>query len=257
MTSGMMAHNKGHIYYEVTGRGEPIVFVHGFTLDHTMWQPQVGFNENYQVVTYDARGFGKSSLPEGAYNHTDDLHALLGNLAIQQAHIVGLSMGGRIATNFALAHPEMVTSLTLMDAALDGHQSDIDWHVHAKAHGLEKAKENWLNHELFSVTQQRPEVVSALRTMVSNYSGWHWLHDDPQVSAKIPARDRLHEIAVPTLVMIGEGDLPDFHTVADTLASSIPGAQKAVIPNAGHMINMEAPDTVNDLLADFIAANAG
>lgn len=254
MSSGTLPLNNGQIYYEVAGLGEPIIFVHGFTLDHTMWHPQVEFfNKNYQVITYDVRGFGKSSLPDGPYDHADDLHALLDHLNIEQAHIVGLSMGGRIATNFALAYPNAVKSLVLMDSALDGYKSEVDWSVHAKEQGLERAKENWLNHELFTVAQRQPEVVAALRSTVESYSGWHWLHHDPQSPANTHARDHLHEITKPTLIVVGEGDLTYFHNIANVLAAGIPGAQKVIVSNAGHMVNMEAPDKTNDLLADFIA----
>ena len=249
-----MAYNHGQIYYETVGAGEPIVFIHGFTLDHTMWRFQVeSFSKEYQVVTYDARGFGKSSLPNAPYDHVADLDALLKHLDVKQAHIVGLSMGGRIATNFTLAYPERVTTLTLMDSALDGYKSEVDWRVYAKEQGLERARENWLDHELFTITHKRPEVVATLRRIVDNYSGWHWLHHDPQSPANTHARDHLHEITKPTLIVVGEGDLPYFHNISDVLAASIPGSQKVVVPKAGHMINMEAPDDVNRLLANFIA----
>jgi len=254
MTSGTLSYNGGQIYYEVAGSGKPIVFVHGFTLDHTMWQSQVEFfSKDYKVLTYDARGFGKSSLPDGPYNHAADLRVLLKHLDIDQVHIVGLSMGGRIATNFALEHPGMVISLTLMDSALDGYKSEVDWNVHAKEQGLEKAKENWLNHELFTVTQKRPEVVAALRSIVERYSGWHWLHHDLQDPSDTCARDHLHEIDKPTFVIIGEGDLTYFHNISKVLVAGIPDSQKVVVPDAGHMVNMEAPDKVNRLLACFIA----
>jgi 3-oxoadipate enol-lactonase len=255
MTSGTTTFNNGQIYFETTGNGEPIVFVHGFTLDHTMWQPQVEFfHKNYQVVTYDARGFGQSSLPSGPYDHATDLQALLKQLEIEQAHIVGLSMGGRIATNFTLAYPEMVKSLTLMDAALDGYESEIDFNVNAKEEGIDRAKENWLNHDLFAVTQKQPKAINALRKIVKNYSGWHWLNNDPKRSTGALARSRLHEIIKPTLVIVGEGDLPYLHNVSNVLASEISNAQKKVIPSVGHMVNMEAPDNVNAILADLIKA---
>lgn len=253
MANGKLAYDNGQIYYEVTGTGVPI-FIHGFTLDHRTWQPQVeAFSKRYRVVTYDARGFGKSSLPTGPYDHVADLHALLEHLGIKQAHIVGLSMGGRIATNFVLFYPEMAISLTLMDSALDGYGSEVNWNVHAKEQGLEKARENWLNHELFIVTQKRPEVVATLRSIVEDYSGWHWLHHDPQNPINTHAREHLHEISKPTLVIVGEGDLTYFHNIAGVLVAGIVGAQKVVVPNAGHMVNMEAPKVVNKLLADFIA----
>ena len=254
MISGTLGVNNGQIYYEVAGSGESIVFVHGFTLDHTMWQPQIEyFSNDYQVVIYDVRGFGESSLPEGLYNHAVDLQALLEHLGIEQTHLVGLSMGGRIATNFALTYPNAVKSLTLMDSALDGYKSEVDWNVRAKERGLKKAKENWLNHELFTATQKQPDVVNVLHSIVENYSGWHWLHHDPKSPADTHARDHLHEIAKPTLIVVGEGDLTYFHNIANALAAGIPSAQKVVVPNAGHMVNMEAPGTINSLLANFIA----
>lgn len=254
MSNNTLAFNKGQIYYETVGSGEPIVFVHGFTLDHTMWRPQVDFFcEIHQVITYDARGFGKSSLPNGSYDHAADLHALLEHLHIERTHLVGLSMGGRIATNFTLAYPKMVKTLTLMDSALDGYKSEVDWNVHAKEQGLEKAKENWLNHEVFAMTQKRPEVVAALNAIVEGYSGWHWLHHDPQSVANTHARDHLHKITKPTLIVVGEGDLRYFHNIANVLATGIPGSRKAIVLNAGHMVNLEAPDEINSLLTGFIA----
>lgn len=82
MESNSFHYNSGDIYYEVTGAGEPVVFVHGFTLDHRMWQPQVEvLRDDYQMITYDVRGFGRSSLPDGPYNHAADLRALLYELA--------------------------------------------------------------------------------------------------------------------------------------------------------------------------------
>lgn len=254
MVNGTMAHNNGHIYYEVAGSGEPIVFVHGFTLDHTMWQPQVKvFSKSHKVLTYDARGFGKSSLPSGHYSHAADLRALLEHVNIEQAHIVGLSMGGRIAANFALAYPEMVKTLTLMDAALDGYKNEVNWNVHAKEQGLKKAKKNWLNHELFAAVQSQPDVIAALRTIIASYSGWHWLHKDPQIPATTHARNQLHSITKPTLIIVGENDLAYFHNIANVLAAGIPSAQKVIVPNAGHMVNMEAPSEINNLLANFIS----
>jgi len=254
MKSGMLQVNDGQIYYEAIGSGKPIVFIHGFSLDHTMWHSQVEFfREDYQVITYDARGFGKSSMPDSPYDHIADLHTLLKHLNVDQAHLVGLSMGGRIATNFTLAYPEMVQTLTLMDSALDGYRSEVDWSVHAKEEGLEKAKQNWLKHEVFAATQKQPEVVAVLHRVVDGYSGWHWLHHDPQILPSTHARDRLHEITHPTLVLVGEDDLNYFHNIADVLATGIPSAQKIIVPNVGHMVNMEASGEVNSLLAHVIS----
>lgn len=95
-------------------------------------------------------------------------------------------------------------------------------------------------------------MVKTLRTIVENYSGWHWLHTDPQIPGKTHARARLHEIAKPTLIIVGEGDLSYFHNISAVLADGISNARKAIVLNAGHMVNMETPDEVNKLLTDFI-----
>lgn len=94
-------------------------------------------------------------------------------------------------------------------------------------------------------------ILTALCLLRSH--GWHWLNRDPQSSASISASDRLHEIAKPTLIIVGEGDLPYFHNIANVLASNISGARKVVVPDAGHMVNMESPAKVNELLADFVS----
>lgn len=252
--TGFLDHNHGKLYYEINGSGEPIVFIHGFTLDHRMWQPQIKFfvDHGYQVITYDARGFGRSSMPTHPYSHDEDLRALLKHLGTKSAHIVGLSMGGRIAINFTLAYPEMVRTLTLMDSALDGYDSEVDWDVHAKEEGIEQAKQNWMNHVLFTGTKEHPEVIEQLKPIVGDYSGWHWLHDDLQDPEFTDARERLHEIEVPTLIVVGEKDLTYFHNIANVLAQGIAGSERTIIAGAGHMVNMEAPDRCNRRLLNHI-----
>lgn len=256
MTNSALTYNNGTISYQVSGSGEPIVFIHGFSLDHRMWRPQVKFFEkNHTVITYDVRGFGQSSLPTQTYNHSDDLYTLLKHLGITSAHIVGLSMGGRIATNFTLAYPDMVRSLTLMDSALDGYASTVNWNVHAKKVGIAAAKENWLNHDVFAETRNNPAVIAAIRPIIDDYSGWHWLHSDLEHPKNTHARTRLNEITVPTLIIVGEKDLSYFHDIATVYADGIKNSRKVIVPNVGHMVNMEAPDVVNELLADFIGGD--
>lgn len=257
MQKGELLFNDGRIAYQLSGDigATPIVFIHGFALDHNIWQPQVdAFAKDYAVLTYDARGFGQSTLPTGPYNRTDDLTALLEHLDVGPAHIVGLSMGGRTATNYALDHSENVLSLTLMDAALDGYQNTVNWDVGAKQEGLDIAKDNWLGHPIFSLAKTQPEVLASLRQIVADYSGWHWFNDDPHVDPDILSRERLAEITTPTLVVVGENDLDYFRNIAEVLASEIPGAQKVIIPSAGHMVNMEASHKINQLLGHFIGS---
>jgi len=252
-----LVHNGGNISYQVTGQGEPVVFVHGFTLDHRMWQPQVeAFDGDYKVVTYDVRGYGQSSPPTQPYSHSDDLKALLEHLNIPSAHIIGLSMGGRIAINFALQNPDAVSSLTVISSSLDGYNDNLNRDWGATEYGLDHAKKKWLNSELFAATRRHAGATAMLRKIVADYPGWHWLNTDVFRSPSTNARSRLGEISVPTLVVTGEQDLPDFQNIANIVASAVNGSQKVVVPNAGHMVNLEASAQVNLILADFLRKNS-
>jgi pimeloyl-ACP methyl ester carboxylesterase len=96
-------------------------------------------------------------------------------------------------------------------------------------------------------------VVARLRAIVADYSGWHWLHSDPRRSLEPPAITRLAEIAAPTLAIVGQHDLADFHAIADLLATQAPAGRRVVLPGVGHLANMEAPDACNEVVLDFLA----
>ena len=241
------------LYYQSVGQGTPIVFVHGFSLDSRMWEPQVEvFSATNQVFTFDMRGFGQSPLPTGAYSHHKDLHDLVTHLNLPKFHLVGLSLGGEIAIDYSLAYPDTLLSLTLADTSLGGYSSTVDWRVYAKEQGLEKAKENWLNHPVFSTTKTKPEVFTQLKQMVKDYSGWHWLNDDPRVKLHPPATNRLGEIVVPTQIIVGEQDLDYYHSIADIMADKIKNSKLEYIGNAGHMVNLENTVEFNIVLQKFI-----
>lgn len=253
MKEGELSFNEGTLYYEVLGSGEPIVFIHGFTLDHRVWEPQREyFSREYKVITYDTRGFGKSSVPVNAYTHHEDLAALLDELKAGAAHIVGHSMGGRIAANFTLDYPAKVLTLTLLDSALDGYESEVNWTVRSGRDGVSKAKENWLNHEVFEFTKRDKKTTDSLKKIVGDYSGWHWFNGDPQRPSEPPAIDRLSEISVPTLIVVGEEDLQYFHNIAAAINERVEGSVVRVVKSAGHMVNLEQHEEVNKLVKSHI-----
>src|SRR5262249_42601880 len=155
--------------------GDPVVFLHGFGLDARMWEPQFkDFERSLQVIRYDLRGFGRSSLPPTApYAHEDDLMALLAHLGVARAHVVGLSMGGRMALRFALAYPDATRSLVLAESALDGHKWSAEWQARwseicetAKAGDLDGAKHRWLEHPLFAFSRAIRPVRGLLAGMI-------------------------------------------------------------------------------------------
>jgi 3-oxoadipate enol-lactonase len=262
---GFAGVNGTRLYYEIVGSGAPLVLVHGRGLDRRMWDDQMAaFSAAYRVIRYDARGFGKSSLPtEAPFRHADDLHALLDHLGVRQAHVAGLSMGGRIAVDFALLYPESTLSLVLVDASLDGFRTNDAWNAsldaiaeRARLEGPRAGNELWLEHELFAPARGRAECHAKLEQIARESPGWVWLHDTPLQPIVPPAAERLQDVRVPTLVVVGDRDLPDFQRIADKLAGEIGGARKVVLHGAGHMSNMEQPAEFNAAVLGFLQAAA-
>ena len=258
--SGYAAVNGTRLYYEVAGSGEALVLAHGFTLDARMWDKQFEpFAEQYRVVRYDARGFGRSALPDGAeYSRVEDQCALMAHLGIARAHILGLSMGGALAIDFALAHPEMTRTLIAADAVMSGYRFSAHWSAMYKPVGDapdEAAKKRaWLDCALFAPAREQPAVAAKLAQMVAEYSGYHWRQSDRHRHGD--AISALERLRAPALAILGEHDLPDIHTVADLLATRA-GARKAVVPGAGHMLPMEDPVAFNRIVLEFLAAHRG
>lgn len=255
--------NDTRLYYEIVGRGHPLVLVHGRSLNSKMWDDQLEvFAKRFKVVRYDVRGFGKSALPTVGkeYSHTKDLKALLNQLGIDYACVVGLSMGGGIALDFTLEYPEVTRALILVDSILGGFQ---DWSKtyrelmeslwkEAKEKGVEAAKDMWKNCLIFKPACEKPNVAFRLKQMISDYSGWHFVNPDPLRSLDPPAIERLQEIKVPTLIIVGERDLPDFHRIADILSEKIQNSKRMTLKGAGHVSNMETPREFNEAILSFL-----
>lgn len=253
----------GRLRYFIAGEGDSLVLLHGFGLDSSMWDPQwPTFTRHYRSIRYDLRGYGASSVPAGPYSHVDDFLALTDLLKAQPAHLVGLSLGGRLALRIAAQAPQIVRSLTLVDAALDGHAWSEDWSerwqamVTAGKTEVSQAKSLWLQHDLFEPARTRPAVAEALEAMVRRYSGWHFHNDDPGVSPSTPVAGILSTIRVPTLVIVGALDLPDFQSIAQRLADEMPRASLKIIPNVGHMPNLEDSHQFNQLVLAHLASCA-
>ncbi len=259
---GFVDVNGARLYYETAGAGDAVVLLHGFTLDTRMWDDQFEpLAEQFDVIRYDLRGFGQSASPtDEPYAHYDDLKGLLHLLGIQHAHIVGLSKGGGVALDFALVHPACVRSLVLIDSILGGFawsaessaRDDLVWQQ-ARAGGIPAAKASWLAHPLFAPAQRNPAVAARLEQIIADYSGWHFVNANPERGLKPPAAQRLHELRIPVLAIVGEDDTPDFRAITEIIGRQTPQARALVIPSVGHMANMEAPQQVNDTMLAFWA----
>lgn len=253
--------NGTRLYFEVAGSGHPMILIHGFTLDNRMWDDQFDtFALHYRVIRFDVRGFGKSALPTSeSYSYAADLKALIDHLGILHAYVLGLSLGGMIAIDFALEYPEATEALILADTVLGGFQWQkfgrslaLVW-GRAEKSGIQSAKEQWVSLGLFKPVREKPDVASRLMQMVSDYSGWHFGKDNPFPGLYPPAIERLDRISAPTLIIVGELDLVDFHSIAGIIKEQIPAARKVVIPNVGHLSNMENPERFNEIVLGFLA----
>jgi pimeloyl-ACP methyl ester carboxylesterase len=258
------------MHYEDHGRGAAVVFLHGFTLDSRSWDGQRGHFKKYRVIAPDMRFHGRSAAPEdSAFDLAEsagDVRALLDHLKIDRAHLVGLSMGASYALETALRYPDRVLSLTLASAAVQGIKTPpeamaafmkgVQAYPSEGAAGFRRA---WLADPLFAQVSAKPALRKELETMVAAYNVDALFKVMGKVKPPGPPTqlDRLGEVKVPTLIMIGGRDAPHMLQAGEEAAKRIPGARKIVYAETGHMINMEQPHMFNRDLAAFLKLNAG
>jgi 3-oxoadipate enol-lactonase len=259
--------SRAGLYAEVAGSGPPVVLIHEGVCDSRMWDPQwESFQREHRVMRYDMRGFGRSPLVPGTYSHPADLIALLDELALGPAALVGVSLGGGVALQLAVARPDLVSALVLVGSGVRGH----DW--------SEEVTQAWAEEEAAFERGDLDAVVEVnLRTWVD---GPHRSPGevDPEVRRKVGEMqrralelyleggdeaeeealvldigERLGEISVPTLVLVGELDVADMHTVAHRLEQEIPGARRGTIDGVAHVPSMERPAEFDELVLGFLA----
>ena len=252
-------------FYEDTGHGPPVVLIHGHSADLRLWDLQVPalLEAGYRVIRYDVRGHGRSTAPPSEYSwesYALDLRDLLDHLGASTAHVVGLSMGGGIALQFALDFPEQVSALVLVDSTLPGFDYSPEYAgaiedlvAAVRAEGPRAALERlWLAHPLFDGVRRFPERFELLRTMVQAYAAADYLDETLYAPPERQAVDRLAELQAPTLVIVGELDIPDFQIIAEVLAGNISGARLQVIADSGHVPPLEQPAAFNAALLGWL-----
>jgi 3-oxoadipate enol-lactonase len=234
-----------------------------------MWDEQfVAFAQHYRVVRYDARGFGKTTSEDGAFSDRQDIVALLRHLGIEQTAILGLSRGGALAVDFTLEHPEMVDALVAVAGGLSGYEgpaTEAEMQLFAEYQRLEEQKDydalTAFEVHVWGDGPTQPEgraaalVRERLREMLANNYRTHREVFQPR-KLEPPAVDRLREIHVPTLVIVGDLDFSDVIAAMNLLAERVAGAQKIVIPGTAHMINLEQPDRFNAAVLAFLGKAA-
>jgi pimeloyl-ACP methyl ester carboxylesterase len=263
--SGFVAVSGSRLYYESIGSGPTVVLLHGGNLDRRMWDEQLPvFVPHFRVIRYDVRGFGRSGRADSAFQNHVDLYDLLQHLAVRRVSLVGLSLGGRIAIDFALDHPEMVLKLVLAGPGLSGwtdwSAEDTSWLIVARraAHAKDSVgmAMAWLTSGYMRPAMEHPELAKRLRAIAAdNATYWMGLFrdGDREQEADPPALGRLSAIRAPTLLLVGDRDSPVIRRIVDTLAANITGATVVRIRRAGHMVNMERPAEFNRAVLDFLS----
>ena len=256
--------NGTRLYYEVAGEGHPLLLIHGAHLDRRMWDDQfLALAQCCRVIRYDVRDHGLSHCPPGPYSDLDDLLGLLQHLEIAQAALLGLSFGGSLAIDFTLAHPAKVSALLPISPGLSGYNEPSAialennnkmvqaWEAGDLTGVVEFYQHSWTDGPYRRPTDLDPQVRERIRALL-----WTRIAQGASVGEKQPllppAIERLQEIDVPTLIVVGELDLPDILAIAALLAHNIPGAQQVIMPEVAHMLNMEQPAAFNQIVLDFL-----
>jgi len=263
--TGYIDAGGAQIYYEEMGKGRPLVMIHGGLLDRRMWDDQFAvFAKSYDVIRYDARGHGLSKASSGTYSHHEDLKKLLDGLKVEQAAIMGLSMGGYIAIDFALAYPDRVSALILVAPGLTGYKFESEalkknselLNKAAKDNDLKMLVEyfqrSWTDGPARTPDQVDPAVREKVRRM-SMATLENWNDESREVRLEPPAIGRLAEILVPTLAVVGDLDMPDILEIVGLIEKGVKGARKEVIKGAAHMVSMEKPAEFNRIVLHFLS----
>ncbi|GCE07436.1 alpha/beta fold hydrolase [Dictyobacter aurantiacus] len=267
--TGFLQAQGAPLYYEVAGEGEPLLLIHAGIADSRMWDEQFAvFARHYRVIRYDQRGYGQSQYPAGPFAYHEDPVELLTSLGIESAHVVGISFGGLVALDFVLSHPQMVRSLVLVAPSVSGTQPSEavkrfqeEEEAYLERDDLDAASD--LNVRVWVDGPRRtPEQVDAsVRERVRAMQRHAFTVPVPDgaelVKLQPPAIERLAEVRVPTLIVVGDYDLPDKLELSQLLASRINGAQLLVIEGVAHMVSMERPEQFNQAVLSFLSRVSG
>jgi len=262
-----MAHFDGRgfkIQYVEQGEGRPVVFAHGFVMDHTMYAPQFeDLPDDYRCIAWDMRGHGQSECPPGPWSMQDtvvDLVRFIEETNAAPCHLVGMSWGGMQAIRVALQREDLVRSLVLIDTDAD---AETPANVEAYQGFAAIIEQQGLTDELLEGTlpmfyaekylTSEPDGVAVHRRRAKDMRPEALVEGLRALTTRTSETDRLGQIRVPTLLIHGEKDAAIPIAKAEEMAHGIPNARLVRVPDAGHTTPLEAPDVVNREMAGFLA----
>ena len=264
--------NGVSLYYEERGDGPPLLFIHAFPVGRGMWAPQVPFfARHHRVIAYDCRGFGRSQAPAAptAYSQAqsvEDAYGLLAHLGALPAAVCGLSMGGNIALNLTLAHPESVRALVPCDTGAGSEdpaafRARCGEYAEAAKRGMTawvEATPRWNTFHDFA--RRGPRQAALLREFAlaqpPHGVGLTALHALATRAPIYALETRLAALSVPTLVIYGEHDEACVRT-SRFMGATIPGARLLMVPDASHFVNLDEPELFNRTVLGFLRERTG
>ena len=241
------------IYYEVHGSGPPLILTHGYSSTSAMWNGQIeALSKQHQLILWDMRGHGQSDYPADPAAYSEaltvaDIAALLNEVGAAKAIVGGLSLGGYMSLAFYRAHPERVSALLIIDTGPGFKKDDARevWNERARATADRFDREGL--DALKSASRERSSVSHREASGLARAARGMLTQRDAKVIEVLP------EIKVPSLVVVGADDTP-FLAASDYMAAKIPGARKAVIPSAGHAVNIDQPQAFIEAVMPFLDA---
>jgi pimeloyl-ACP methyl ester carboxylesterase len=266
MISGKLSVDSGKLYYESKGSGLPVVLIHAGYLDSRMWETQFeSFSNQYQVVRYDVRGYGKSSHPTGSYSDAVDLKSLLDHLKIEGAVLIGVSNGGRIALDFAVEYPGRVKALVLINFGVRGYKSsgpeeDRLWGpiIEAEERYSKLVEEGKIreaatvNVDLYSHKLSGEMRERILGIAIENVHQGENTPGRYQVSPSPAAYERLGVLKMPILIIVGSEDSLGDITVNKTVHNLLPSSELVMIEGADHVPSLSKPEEFDNVLSNFL-----
>jgi pimeloyl-ACP methyl ester carboxylesterase len=261
--SNIAAVNGADLSYEIQGEGPPLVLLNDGILDKRMWDDQVqAFAAHYRVIRYDFRGWGKSSPPKEPFSPIDDLYTLLTFLQIEKATLLGSFVGGGIAIDFAIEHPDMVDSVVAVTPLLHGFRYSPateswsqTWYAVARSGDKARLLHMYMDNPTLgrrlkenSVARKRLESM-----LLENFSVYCTDFSQLLLEVDPPALRLLPAVRTPTLIVTGDNVNPDLRIIMEMLQRGVRDARRVVIPHAGHITNIERPEEFNRVVLEWLS----